>query len=650
MSTGSSSHKYSKKRVEGREPLGSSLKTALATGLAYSIPLSLVLFGSYVYVAGMPVLLRDTLVLQAYLLLASAAALPVLAALLFFPVVGIDAFLWKRKKHVSPVVLFTIVLSVPVCLVVLLGGWILIDRPFDLGSPWLLPGILLFALVGVGLGYSLRETSTKLRRSFKNSGRGRRLRLVLSSLLIPFIVSSIAFFITEMRRGQASAPAATPSALREDTDTRLVVIGLDGATWDIMGRLVEEGKLPHIASLMENGSYGTLESNVSMVKAFKNSASMGMRSPALWESIATGKREREHGIFDFVVTRLPFMRSDVPFILPLVDRVFATIPTTSTMAKAQRVWDILSRSDVDVGVVGWWNLWPVTPVGKGYIVSSAVQLGMEESVFPADILWDYPGNEFFTDEKLVSLFLTPWEGLGRDSLVALVETSDASANYETFKNHYKRDNYMAALSLHLLEERPSSFFATYFWGPDFVCHLFWKYTEPSLFKDVREEDARLFGNIIDAYYIFLDEIVGKHLEAGPSDATYMILSDHGFGPWGEEGGSLEPTGRVYHPTFSGKHKQNGIIVMAGKNVKKGVDLSDAHIFDITPTILALYGLPVGLDMQGRPLTQAIDEEFLARHPVRYVDTYETGERKLPRAIVSKADQEIKERLRALGYI
>lgn len=650
MSTRSSSHKYSRKRTESREPLGALVKAALGTGFGCSIPFSLVLFAGYVFVAGIPLLLRDTLVLQAYLLLLSIGSLLVVSALLVLPGVGVDAFLRRRGKKMVPVALSTLLLAVPICIVTLLSGWILVDRPFDLESPWFLVGVVLFAVAGTGLGYSLRETAVKMRRTFKNADRTRRLKLLFFSLLVPFIISGIAFFIAEVRRGQASARAAMTSALRENTDTKMVIIGLDGATWDIMERLVQEGKLPHISSLMERGSYGILTSNISMVKAFENSASMGMRSPALWESIATGKREREHGIFDFVVTRLPFMRSDVPFVLPLMDRAFETIPTTSTMARAQRVWDILSRSGLDVGVVGWWNLWPVTPVEKGYVVSSAVQFDADRAVFPPEILEGYPGDELFTEERLVSLFLTPWEGLGKDSLVALVETSDASANYDSFKKHYKRDNYMAALSLYLLEERPASFFATYFWGPDFVCHLFWKYTEPDLYKDVREEDARLFGNIIDAYYVFLDAIVGKHLEAGSPDVTYMILSDHGFGPWGDKEISLAPTGRVYHPTYSGKHKQNGIIIMAGKNVKKGVDLSDARVFDIAPTILALYGLPVGLDMEGRPLTQAIDEEFLARHPVRYVDTYETGEQRIPRAVTSAADHDIKERLRALGYI
>jgi arylsulfatase A-like enzyme len=90
--------------------------------------------------------------------------------------------------------------------------------------------------------------------------------------------------------------------------------------------------------------------------------------------------------------------------------------------------------------------------------------------------------------------------------------------------------------------------------------------------------------------------------------------------------------------------------MSGKHVKKGIDLSGSSLFDITPTILTLYGLPVGLDMDGKPLTQVMDEEFLSRHPVRYVSTYETGERRVPRAVTSTEDEEIKERLRALGYI
>jgi len=69
-------------------------------------------------------------------------------------------------------------------------------------------------------------------------------------------------------------------------------------------------------------------------------------------------------------------------------------------------------------------------------------------------------------------------------------------------------------------------------------------------------------------------------------------------------------------------------------------------------VLALAGLPVARDMDGRPLTQVMSSTFLERHPVVYIDTYEVGD--APDGdltpIESPVDDEIKEMLRSLGYI
>jgi predicted AlkP superfamily phosphohydrolase/phosphomutase len=544
---------------------------------------------------------------------------------------------------------YTYLHSIPLTVAVLFSVWILSSRPFDMRSVWLIPAVFLFSAVGVGLGYLLQDMAIALRKRFRVATEPGKIRQLFIAFLLPLIVTAAVHIIDGMRDG--AGHIGSPSTEQRQTDTRLVVIGLDGATFDVMDRLLEKGKLPNIQFLMENGSYGNLPSNVSKLKAFTNSASMGMRSPALWESMATGMDERKHGIFDFAVMRVPLLTADIPFRLPLVENVLQTIPTTSTVGKARRVWDILSGGGVDVGVIGWWNLWPVSPVENGYIVSSRAQWGSDGSFYPPDLLSDVPDDLAFTDEKPFDLFLNRWEGLEKKEAVSIAKSSNVMQNFDSFRRHFNRDNYIAGLSLHLMQKHRMPFFTTYFWGPDFVCHLFWKYMEASAFEDVREEDARLFGEIIDRYYMYLDGIIGELMEADSLDATYMILSDHGLGAWEEEGtSSLEYASGSLRPTYSGKHRENGIIIMSGKHIKKGQDMSDATLFDITPTILALFGFPVALDMDGRVLVEVLDDEFLQQNPVRYVSTYQSGETIVPVGVSSEADDEIKERLRALGYI
>ena len=652
MSTGSSSRKSrkkrpEKKRVEERPALSTYLKSALACGLVFCVPLAIILFYALALIMGMPVLLRDTLVLQGYILVLSLVIFTLFAFILYLPGVAVDRLLEKKNKKYPAAVIYTVLFSIPTVFLMLLSLWVVLDKPFDFSTPWLYPAILLFCLAGFGVGVLLKDIALGLRKILKGSGTGRVLRIAILWLAVPIAASAVVK-VGMLLKGEEVGEVSVTSTLRENTDTRLVVIGLDGATPDILDEMIAGGKLPNIKYLIDNGSYGHLKSNVSVTQAFASSASMGMRSPALWESVATGKTEKKHGIFDFSVMRIPFMKSDFPFRIPLLGDIFETIPTTSSVGKSLRFWEILSRSGLPVGVIGWWNMWPLTPVENGYVVSSRVQWGTEGNVYPPDLLQEYAIDRLFTEDKAAKLFMNRWEGLGWESLLSIIESSDASLNFDAFKRHFKRDNMLAALSLHLLTKNPAPLFATYFQGPDFACHLFWKYMEPALFVDVREQDARLFGEIIPRYYTFLDDIVGKHIEADSLDVTYMILSDHGFGSWSEGSGSV--LGSLYHPTYNGKHGENGIIILAGKNIRRGAQFEDPVLFDVAPTILTLFGMPVAIDMDGRPLLEAIDDGFLAEHPVRYVNTYETGEKKISAAVTSDVDDEIKDRLRALGYM
>ncbi len=67
-----------------------------------------------------------------------------------------------------------------------------------------------------------------------------------------------------------------------------MVIGLDGATFDLVKPYVAQGKLPTIKMLMEGGVYSDLVSTIPP------------SSPPAWASFMTGKNPGKHGVFDFV--------------------------------------------------------------------------------------------------------------------------------------------------------------------------------------------------------------------------------------------------------------------------------------------------------------------------------------------------------------
>src|SRR3989442_15371693 len=72
----------------------------------------------------------------------------------------------------------------------------------------------------------------------------------------------------------------------------LLVIGLDGATLDLVGPWAAAGRLPVLRGLLARGAYGRLRSTIPAATF-----------PA-WTSLATGVNPGRHGVLDFA-ERIP---------------------------------------------------------------------------------------------------------------------------------------------------------------------------------------------------------------------------------------------------------------------------------------------------------------------------------------------------------
>ena len=79
-------------------------------------------------------------------------------------------------------------------------------------------------------------------------------------------------------------------------------------------------------------------------------------------------------------------------------------------------------------------------------------------------------------------------------------------------------------------------------------------------------------------------------------------------------------------------------------------VEQASVLDVTPTVLALLGMPIGRDMDGRVLTEAFASEFLAQRPVTYVDTHDANLMQKDTEEEEPVSEELMDRLRALGYV
>jgi hypothetical protein len=138
------------------------------------------------------------------------------------------------------------------------------------------------------------------------------------------------------------------------------------------------------------------------------------------------------------------------------------------------------------------------------------------------------------------------------------------------------------------------------------------------------EDLRAAQDVA-AYYRYLDSLVGQVLRRGDFDLV-AVVSAHGVSP--------ESSWRRGLSRLSGERSlvgrtddaPDGILLLAGTGIRPSCLIADARIVDVAPTLLYALGLPIADDLDGRVLTDAFTEDFLARQPLSFLPTYEGGRR------------------------
>jgi tetratricopeptide (TPR) repeat protein len=359
-------------------------------------------------------------------------------------------------------------------------------------------------------------------------------------------------------------------------------------------------------------------------------------SPVVWTSAATGKTPDKHGIFDFLAT--------APDGSP--------VPVTRTLWRARPVWDVLGDAGVEVAVTAWWATWPAEPV-RGFLATDRIAYQLFDEVIDPDDdsavgkTWP-PGLWDDVRDRIVRPADVPDADLERYvDTSALDPDDDDRERLESLRTIVASTRTYEAIATDLLERRPSGFHAVYHEATDTVAHLFMPYHPPPA-RGVDARRAVAFAGAVDAAYREADAMLGRLLARIDDGWNVVVLSDHGF----KHGDNRPATeSRTDRAAAADWHDRFGILVLHGPGVVPGTRIEDASILDVAPTLLALYGLPVPGDLDGRVLREALDRAALADPAVADIATFELpGEDGGGVAIASEADAAMIERLRSLGYI
>jgi predicted AlkP superfamily phosphohydrolase/phosphomutase len=402
---------------------------------------------------------------------------------------------------------------------------------------------------------------------------------------------------------------------------KILLVGWDAADWKIARPLMESGKMPNLRRLVENGASGPIATLHPPL------------SPMLWTSIATGKRPFKHGIHGFAE--------------PTPDgRGVQPVSNLSRTSKA--VWNILHQNHLRSIVIGWWPSHPAEPI-DGVMVSDHYH----RAAGPVEEGWPLPAHAVHPPEltqTLAGLRMHP------DLLTPeLVEPFIPLAKEIDQENDKRLAGFMRTLaecmSIHaaamwLLQNQPWDFFAVYHDAIDHFCHGFMRYHPPRQ-TWIAPRDFDLYHNVVLMAYQFHDRMLGELFERAGEDTTVILMSDHGFHP-----DHLRPASIPDIPAGPAiEHRDFGILAISGPDIRKSARLHGASLLDIGPTVLTLYGLPVGEDIDGKVLTQA----FIDTPNVAFIPSWEdipgADGRHPPHTLLDPvAAHEALERMIALGYV
>ena len=376
--------------------------------------------------------------------------------------------------------------------------------------------------------------------------------------------------------GTVPAPLSPPAR-------KVMLIGWDAADWKIIDPLLARGEMPNLQRLISRGVRGDMRT---LAPVF---------SPVLWTSIATGKRSFKHGIHGFTE--------------PAPGGV-GIQPISNLSRRTKAVWNMLHQAGKTSQVIGWWPSHPAEPI-RGVMVSNQFQL------FRRPLREGWPVHPGSVQPPSLADKLEPYrihtEDLTIEQLAAFVPRvreidHKTDGRLETLAKIIAETSTIQAVTTALMQLEPWDFLATYFDGIDHFCHGFMRYHPPRQ-AGVTERDGELYGEVIRGAYRFFDLMLGVQVELAGAETTFIVMSDHGF-----HSDHLRPESLPATPGGpAAEHREHGIFVMAGPGVRQGGErLRGLKLLDVCPTILTLFGLPIGGDMDGAPILEAFDRPVTAR--------------------------------------
>jgi predicted AlkP superfamily phosphohydrolase/phosphomutase len=273
---------------------------------------------------------------------------------------------------------------------------------------------------------------------------------------------------------------------------RVLILGLDGSTWDLFSKFAEDGTMPRLGELLKQGTSSDLVTLVPPVTAIS------------WTSFFTGLNPGKHGVFEFLLRRRGLSENAVTARNP-----FGEIPVNSTLRDGKPIWEIAGEAGLKSAVVSVPITYPPEEVNGCMISGFLTPFGKRDFTHPPEVLEDL--EKRFGPYRLYHRQVYSKRGVGLvlDELFVVLD-------------------YNIKVSRHLMGNLDWNLFFSHFWGTDRAQHELWHLLDESHPRHDPAESAE-HGPRLKKFFTELDRGVAEIIEDA-GDANVIIASDHGFGP------------------------------------------------------------------------------------------------------------------------
>ena len=264
---------------------------------------------------------------------------------------------------------------------------------------------------------------------------------------------------------------------------KVVVLGLDGASPDIIDSLIQEGRLPSFKALRDGGISGRLRTTVPPITG------------SAWSSFMTGKNPGKHGIFDFTYRK---------------DGEYELAPISAHMRDGKAFWSIAGEVNKKVCIFNVPVTYPPEAVNGVMVSGMLTPSSRGDYTYPLSV-----ANELDRVTGKYQIHIT-------ESYSKRREGRFLKHLYDVTLKQKKAMNY-------LLERDEWDIFVAVFQGIDVLQHELWHTYDRKHFRHGQHEEQ--YTDEIPRFYEFMDGVLGELMEwCDKQGSVLIVMSDHGAGP------------------------------------------------------------------------------------------------------------------------